>query len=260
MSRNEITRRTAIGAAVSLPLLPTLASAAPRTPVAATAANPAAAVAAAAVAPPVASAAAAPKPPGRPIPAPGEPKPIVTLLGDSLTTGFGLPVRQALPAQLERELAALGVQAQVRGAGVNGDTTGGGLRRVDTSVRADTDLCVVALGGNDLLMFSEPAVVHRNLDAIVRRLKARNIQVVLAGVQAPPELGPYARAFSALYADLAKRHDVPLYPSLLAGVMLDRRYNQEDLIHPNALGVQIIARRLAPTVATALRSQAEAAA
>ena len=256
MSRHEITRRSAIGAAVSLPLLPSLASAAPES----SQTRPGPAAAGKVAAPPPAAAAAAPVPTVRPVPAPGRPKPIVTLLGDSLTTGYGLPARQTLPAQLERELAALGVQAQVRGAAVNGDTTAGGLRRVDTSVRSDTDLCVVALGGNDLLMFTEPSVTARNLDAIVRRLKARDIAVVLAGMEAPPELGPYARAFNAIYPTLARQHSVPLHPSLLAGVMLDRRYNQEDLIHPNALGVQVIARRLAPVVAAALRSAAAATA
>jgi acyl-CoA thioesterase-1 len=177
-----------------------------------------------------------------------------------VTTGYGLPASQALPAQLQRELATLGVRAQVRGAGVNGDTTAGGLRRLETSVRSDTDLCVVALGGNDLLTFSDPAWVHRNLDAIVRRLKERGVKVVLAGLQAPPELGGYARAFNAVFPAVAKIHSLPLHPSLLAGVMLDRRYNQEDLVHPNAAGVQIMARRLAPVVAGALRSEAVAAA
>ena len=264
MSGPEITRRTAIGAAVTLPLLPTLASATPHATTAAAAAVPASPAAAtlAAAAPAVAVAPPAPVPsaPVLPPKAGGGPVPVVTLLGDSLTTGFGLPASQALPAQLQRELATLGIRANVRGAGVNGDTTAGGLRRVETGVRSDTDLCVVALGGNDLLTFSDPAWVHRNLDAIVRRLKAKGMKVVLAGLQAPPELGGYARAFNAVFPAVAQVHSVPLYPSLLSGVMLDRRYNQEDLVHPNAAGVQIIARRLAPVVAAALRSGAVAAA
>ena len=222
MSDFEITRRAALGAALTLPVLPTLASAAPARSTA-------------------------------------KPAPVVTVLGDSITTGYGLPSSQALPAQLQRELEALGLRAQVRGAAVNGDTTAGGLRRID-NVRADTDVCVVALGGNDLLTFSEPARVQANLDAIVRRLMGRGVSVVLAGMQAPPELGPYARAFNAVFPTVARAHSVLLYPSLLAGVMLDRRYNQEDLIHPNAAGVRIIARRLAPVVAAALRSGAKAAA
>jgi len=185
-------------------------------------------------------------------------QPVVTLLGDSITAGYGLPASQALPAQLERELRALGVAAKVRAAGVSGDTTAGGLRRVE-QVRADTDVCVVALGGNDLLNFEEPARVRANLEGIVSRLKARKVKVVLAGLQAPPELGPYARAYNAVFPTVARAQAVALHPSLLAGVMLDRRYNQSDLIHPNAAGVRIIARRLAPTVAAALKARTAAA-
>ena len=184
--------------------------------------------------------------------------PRVAILGDSITSGYGLPASQALPAQLERELRALGVQATVRAAGLSGDTTAGGLRRVE-AVRADTDVCVVALGGNDLLNFEEPARVRSNLEAIVARLKAKKVKVVLAGLQAPPELGPYARAYNAVFPTVARAQAVALHPSLLAGVMLDRRYNQSDLIHPNAAGVRIIAQRLAKTVATALKTGAAAA-
>ena len=252
MSGTDLTRRAALGAAVSLPLFPAAAcGAAPAVPQPARSPAPAAA-------PPAARSAQTDAPP--PAPQPAARPAVITILGDSLTTGYGLPSSQALPAQLERELAALGVVARVRGAAVNGDTTAGGLRRVDTSVRPDTDLCVVALGGNDLLTFIEPSATLRNLDGIVRRLKARGIKVVLAGMEAPAELGPYARTFNAVYPAVARQHSVPLHPSLLAGVMLDRRYNQEDLVHPNALGVQMMARRLAPVVAAALRSGARTAA
>ena len=181
--------------------------------------------------------------------------PVVTLLGDSITSGYGLPASQALPVQLQAELARLGVRALVRGAAVVGSTTAGGLRRVD-SVGRDTKVCVVALGGNDLLNFIAPAQVRANLDGIVRKLKARNIDVVLAGLQAPPELGAYARAFNGVFPTVAQAHGVTLHNSLLSGVLLDSRYNQPDLVHPNALGVQIIARRLAPVVAKALKSGA----
>jgi len=183
---------------------------------------------------------------------------VVTLLGDSITAGFGLPTAAALPVQLERELRGLGVTARVRSAGITGDTTAGGLRRVDRSVAADTDLCVVALGGNDLLNLVEPTRVRANLEGIVRRLKAKQVKVVLAGLQAPAELGAYARSFNAVFPAVARTQSVPLHASLLAGVALDRRYNQSDLIHPNAAGVRIIARRLAPLVASALKSKAAA--
>lgn len=188
------------------------------------------------------------------VPAAGQALPVVTLLGDSITAGYGLPAAQALPAQLQRELGKLGVRALVRGAGVVGSTTAGGLRRVDDAVRADTRVCVVALGGNDLLNFAPPAQVRANLEGIVRRLKARKIDVVLAGLQAPPELGAYARAFNGVFPTVAQAHGVALHNSFLQGVLLDSRYNQPDLVHPNALGVGIIARRLAPVVAKALRS------
>ena len=115
---------------------------------------------------------------------------------------------------------------------------------------------MVALGGNDLLSLEEPARVRSNLEAIVGRLKAKKVKVILAGLQAPPELGPYARAFNAVFPTVARAQGALLHPSLLAGVMLDRRYNQSDLIHPNAAGVKIIAQRLAKTVAAALKTGA----
>jgi acyl-CoA thioesterase-1 len=180
--------------------------------------------------------------------------PVMAVLGDSLSSGYGLPAGDALPAQLQRELRALGVDAVVRAEAVAGSTTAGGLRRVD-NVRAGTDLCVVALGGNDLLNFIAPAQVRANLDAIVGRLKGRGVGVVLAGLQAPAELGAYARSFNAVFPAVAAKQKVVLHPHLLGGVLLDSRYNQPDLVHPNALGVRIIAQRLAPTVAKALRAK-----
>jgi len=110
---------------------------------------------------------------------------VITLLGDSITAGLGLPAADALPAQLTQALARLGVKAQVRGAGVSGDTTADGLARVDFSVQADSDLVLVELGGNDLLQGIEPAVIKANLTAILTRLTARRIPVVLAGMRAP---------------------------------------------------------------------------
>lgn len=181
--------------------------------------------------------------------------PVVTLLGDSLSSGYGLPAADALPAQLQRELRAMGSSAVVRGAAVAGSTTAGGLRRVD-SVSGDTDVCVVALGGNDLLSFLPPAQTRANLDAIVRRLKGRGMGVILTGLQAPAELGAYARSFNAVFPAVAQAHRVPLHASLLSGVLLDSRYNQPDLVHPNAAGVRIIAQRLAPVVAKALKAKA----
>lgn len=180
----------------------------------------------------------------------------VTILGDSITAGLGLPAAQALPARLEAALAAAGVLARVRGAGVSGDTTAGGLARLDFSVRPDTDVCVVALGGNDLLSGLDPRTTRANLDRIVRRLKARRISVIVAGLAAPSAIGArYARDFSAVFPAVARANGVPLYPDLLAGVGRNPRFNQRDGIHPNAAGVQLIAQRLAPVVARTLRAR-----
>ena len=187
-------------------------------------------------------------------PAPSADSPSVTVLGDSITAGYELSANQALPVQLEAALRDVGVTARERGAGVSGDTTGGGLARVDFSVQDDTDVVLVALGGNDLLQGIDPARTRSNLDAIIRRLKARGFTVVLAGMQAPPQLGTFARDFNALYPDLSRKHEVRLYPFLLQGVALERRYNQDDGIHPNAEGARLVARGLAPVVAEAVKA------
>ncbi len=183
-------------------------------------------------------------------------QPIVTMLGDSITAGYGLAAADALPAQLALALQRLGTPAQVRAAGVSGDTSADGLARVGFSVQADTALCLVALGGNDLLQGVDPKVLSGNLRAIIRKLKARNITVVLAGLRAPPAIGAaYAREFDAVYPALAKAERVVLYPNLLDGVALDSRLNQRDAIHPNPAGVKIIAARLAPVIARALKAR-----
>lgn len=182
----------------------------------------------------------------------GKPR-IVTMLGDSITAGYGLPARDALPARLEATLARLAPGTRVRAAGVSGDTSAGGAARVDFSVQPDTTVCIVALGGNDLLQGLDPKQTKANLDRIIRRLKARKITVVLAGLSAPTAIGRgYAREFGAIYPALAAQHHVALYPNLLEGVAGVPRLNQRDGIHPNATGVNIIAARLAPVVAKAL--------
>jgi len=182
------------------------------------------------------------------------PAPVVTILGDSITAGLGLPAAAALPAQLGAALARSGSPAVVRGAGVSGDTTADGLARLDFSVPPDTAVCLVALGGNDLLQGVDPKTVRANLDAIVRRLKARRIGVVLAGIAAPRAVGAaYAKEFGAAFASVAHGEGVALYPDLLAGVGPALR--QGDGIHPNAAGVKVIVASLAPVVARALRSK-----
>lgn len=181
---------------------------------------------------------------------------VVTLLGDSITAGFGLPASAALPAQLQAQIRRLGSNAVVRGAGVSGDTTAGGLARVDFSVQGDTDVCLVALGGNDLLQGLDPKRTRANLEKIVARLKARRISVVLAGLQPPPVIGrAYAKDFQAVFPAVAKTQGVPLYPNLLAGVAQVPTLNQRDGFHPNARGVAVIAQGLAPVLLKALSAR-----
>jgi acyl-CoA thioesterase-1 len=188
-------------------------------------------------------------------PAKGRPK-VVTVLGDSITAGYGLPAAAALPNQLHLALTSLGVANLVRGAGVSGDTLADGLARVDFSVQKDTDVAVVALGGNDLLQGQDARRARASLDAIVRKLQARHIRVVIAGIAAPAEVGgPYARDFNAAFATVARTRGTALYPDLLAGVGRNAALKQRDGIHPNARGVQIIATRLAPVVAKALAAR-----
>jgi acyl-CoA thioesterase-1 len=181
---------------------------------------------------------------------------VVTMLGDSITAGYGLQARSALPYQLQLALTKLGVPVQVRAAGVSGDTTAGGLARVDFSVRKDTDLVVVALGANDLLQGQDPKRTRANLDAIVKKLKARRMGVLLTGIAAPVEVGGgYARDFNAVFPAVARAHGVPLYANLLDGVARQPSLNQPDGIHPNARGAAIIAQKLAPAVAKALATR-----
>lgn len=177
----------------------------------------------------------------------------VALLGDSITSGYGLPASQALPARLQAELTRLGAPARVIAAGLAGDTTSGGARRVDRAVPQGADVCVVALGGNDLLIGEDPARVRANLDRIVSRLQARGVTVVLAGVKVPALLGgAYAQAFNGAFSGVARARRVIFLPDLLEGVALNAALNQRDGIHPNARGVEVIARRLAPLVAKGL--------
>lgn len=173
--------------------------------------------------------------------------PVVTLLGDSISAGYGLRPAEALPARLQVALAELGQAVEVVGAGVDGDTTLDGLARMDIAVPMHTDLCVVALGANDLMQARPPAQIAEALGSIVSRLRACQTEVLLCGMRAPPWLADYAPAFDAVFPTVAARH-AALYPFLLEGVALDPLFNQSDRIHPNAEGIDIIARRLAPAV------------
>lgn len=181
------------------------------------------------------------------------PASVVAVLGDSITAGLGLTADRALPARLQSALERMGARVQVRGLGVLGDTTGGGLARVER-VPAETRVCVVALGGNDLLQGVDPSRAKANLRAIIQHLKSRGVRVVLAGVRAPALLGAaYAQRFNAIFPDLAREQGVFYAPDFFTGVIGVSRYTQRDGIHPNADGARVIAERLAPVVVQALR-------
>ena len=170
-------------------------------------------------------------------------------LGDSLTAGYGLPQEAAFPAVLERALKAKGRNVEVANAGVSGDTSSGGLDRLDWSVPDGTDGVIVELGANDMLRGLDPANTRRNIDTIVERLKARNIPVLLAGMYASRNLGPaYVQKFDSIYPDIAKKHDLVLYPFFLDGVAGERSLNLPDGLHPTAKGVEIIVERILPSV------------
>ncbi|HKS60092.1 MAG TPA: arylesterase [Xanthobacteraceae bacterium] len=171
----------------------------------------------------------------------------IVMLGDSIAAGFGLPVAEALPAKLEKALKAKGLNVTVENAGVSGDTPAGGLARLDWSVGEGTDAVIIELGANDALRGADPKQTRAALDAIIRRLKERKIAVLLAGMMAPRNFGPdYVAAFDAIYPELAAAHDVILYPFIVEGVATNPALNQGDGIHPNAAGVDVIVKGLAP--------------
>lgn len=184
-------------------------------------------------------------------PYPGAAERIVNIvaLGDSLTAGYGLAANEAFPAQLQRALTAKGLAVNVVNAGVSGDTTAGGLARLDWSVPDGTDAVILELGANDALRGFDPAVTRKALDTMLRRLQERKISVLLCGMVAPPNMGAeYGRAFNAIYPDLAAETGAILYPFFLTGVAADPKLNQGDGLHPTAAGVAVIVDRILPQV------------
>ncbi|HEX8418286.1 MAG TPA: arylesterase [Methylobacterium sp.] len=171
--------------------------------------------------------------------------------GDSLSAGYRLPAAAAFPAVLERELRSRGRPVSVANAGVSGDTTTGGLDRLDWSVPDGTDGVILELGANDMLRGTDPAVSAKALDSIVRRLKERGIPVLLAGMRAARNMGPdYVARFDAIYPDLAARYGLVHYPFFLEGVAGQRSYNLDDGLHPNAKGIETIVAGILPSVET----------
>jgi acyl-CoA thioesterase-1 len=173
----------------------------------------------------------------------------IVALGDSLTAGLGLSEKDAFPVKLEAALKAKGHDVEVINAGVSGDTASGGLARLDWSVPDKVDAVILELGANDALRGTDPAATRKALDEAIRRLKARKIPVLLAGMQAPRNMGPdYIAAFDRIYPELAKQHGVLFYPFFLEGVAAQSHLNQRDGIHPTAEGVDAIVRGILPSV------------
>ena len=169
--------------------------------------------------------------------------------GDSLMAGYQLGPGESFPEKLQAALTAKARDVEVIGAGVSGDTTSGGLARLDWSVPDGTDLVILELGANDMLRGIAPDLTEKNLDSMLARLRDRNIGVLLAGMLAAPNLGPdYAQAFNGLYDRLAQKYDVPLYPFFLDGVAGERSLVQSDGMHPTAEGIDIMVERMLPTV------------
>ncbi|HEU4369788.1 MAG TPA: arylesterase [Methylomirabilota bacterium] len=181
---------------------------------------------------------------------------VIVVLGDSLTAGLGVTRDEAYPALLEGRLRREGLAYRVVNAGVSGDTTAGGLRRLDWVLRARPDIVLVALGANDGLRGLPVPALRDNLTAIVTRLRAAGPRVLLAGMRLPPNYGAaYADAFAEAFGTVARRTAVPLLPFLLEGVAGQPSLNQADGIHPNAAGHRVMAE----TVWRGLRPLAEAA-
>lgn len=195
-----------------------------------------------------------------PVPALAQPTASVTpvklvVLGDSLSAGFGLSGPAAFPARLQKALADKGIAVDMINAGVSGDTTSGGLGRLDWSVPDGTQGVILELGANDALRGVDPKVPRAALSDILTRLQARKIAVLLCGMLAPPNYGAdYAAQFNAIYPDLAKTFGVPLYPFFLDGVAGNARLNQGDGIHPTAEGVDVVVTKILPSVEAFLRA------
>ncbi|PZO84371.1 MAG: arylesterase [Micavibrio aeruginosavorus] len=180
----------------------------------------------------------------------------IVALGDSLTAGYGLESGQDFTTKLQEALIADGISVKIDNAGVSGDTSAGGLARVDWATQGTPppSLVIVALGGNDMLRGIDPAVTRKNLAGILDKLKAKNIPVLLAGMRSPTNLGPFFRGkFDKMYRELAKEYDVPLYPFFLEGVAMNAELNLSDGIHPNQKGIAIMVENILPSVKKALK-------
>jgi acyl-CoA thioesterase-1 len=173
----------------------------------------------------------------------------MVVLGDSLSAGLGLAASAAFPARLQKALKAKGIDVDISNAGVSGDTSSGGRDRLDWSVPDGTEAVILELGANDALRGIDPKVTRAALADILTRLQARKIAVLLCGMVAPPNYGAdYSTRFNAIYPDLAKAFQVPLYPFFLEGVASETKLNQADGLHPTAEGIDLIVKNILPIV------------
>lgn len=184
----------------------------------------------------------------------------IVAFGDSLYAGYGVLPQESFPFELQKALAARGIAATVRNAGVSGDTTAAGLQRLAFTLDGLTrkpDLVLVNLGGNDMLRGLDPAETRENLTAICAELQRRGIPILLTGMIAAPNMGrDYADRFNPIYPDLAKRFDAALYPFFLDGVVTDPALMLPDRVHPNPRGIDIIVGKVTPIVAATLEAAA----
>ncbi|MBO0661551.1 arylesterase [Jiella flava] len=184
----------------------------------------------------------------------------IVALGDSLTQGYGVKPGKAFPEQLQAALRADGLNATVVNAGASGDTSTGGLARLDWSVPKSADLVIVELGANDALRGISPDITRKNLSEILERLTDRGQKVLFAGMLAPPNMGKdYADAFDAIYPDLARQYPVTFYPFFLDGVVGKPDLNQGEGMHPNEKGVAKIVAAMKPLIEKALSGENAAA-
>lgn len=183
----------------------------------------------------------------------------VIFLGDSLTAGYGLDVNQAYPAVVERLLRDEKLNVKIVNAGVSGDTTAGGLKRLNWLLQQKPDIVVVALGANDGLRAQDVEFSKKNLQAIIQTIQKAGANVLLLGMKMPPNYGPvYTAQFQKIYADLAKENHVTLMPFMLKGVGGDRSLNQADGIHPTAKGQEIIANNVLPYLRKLVKERVKA--
>ena len=181
----------------------------------------------------------------------------IIVLGDSLSAGYGLGPGEGFPFQLQAALEARGHSVDIVDAGVSGDTASGGQARLDWSVPSDADAVIVELGANDALRGIDPDVTRKALEDIVSRLKRRGQAVLLAGMQAPPNMGEhYSSRFNPIYRQIAEKHEVGLFPFFLEGVAGNLDLNLPDGIHPTAEGISVIVRNILPHVESLIRTVA----